>query len=127
MIFIVDKIRIYNVLKLKLQKQDLRHHQTRFEKILWEQLRRKSLGIRFHRQYSVGPYILDFYCPQRKIAVELDGYSHKKADIKKYDKYRTDFLSALGIKTLRFWNSEIEKNLSVVLKKINEALNELPP
>ena len=126
MIFLVDKIRIYNVLNLKLQKRDLRHRQTRFENILWEKLRRKSLGIRFHRQYSVGPYILDFYCPQKKIAVELDGYSHKKADTRKYDKFRTDFLSTLGIKTIRFWNSEVEKDLTNVLKKINDALNELP-
>jgi very-short-patch-repair endonuclease len=114
-------------LGLKYRKKDLRHNQTFAEKLLWQELRRKKLKVRFHRQYGVGPYILDFYCPQYKIAIELDGGQHKSEESIKYDKYRSDFMSALGIKTFRFWNSEVTNDLNKIITILNNELNKNSP
>ena len=74
--------------------------------------------LKFHRQYSVGPYILDFFCPQVRLAIELDGEQHKDAIV--YDKERESFLKNSDIKTIRFWNSEVLEDIGKVLNIIKE-------
>ncbi len=92
----------------KQRRKELRHNQTEAEKALWLHLRNKQFhGKKFYRQYSAGPYILDFYCPQMKLAVELDGGQHACDENREYDAARTDYLKALGIEILRFWNHEV--------------------
>lgn len=110
----------YNILKLKGRRVGLRTNQTTQEIILWSKIRREQLGVKFRRQYSVGPYILDFYCPEKKMAIELDGSQH--LENKDYDIERSDYLTVLGIKVVRFWNNEVNANIDGVVQKIISEL-----
>jgi len=104
----------------KEKRRVLRNNVTGAEKILWKKLKRKQLGFQFRRQFGVGSYILDFYCPEKKLAIELDGGFHRKR--KEYDKDRTEYLNKLGIIVLRFWNNEVLSDVDGVVEKINEGL-----
>jgi very-short-patch-repair endonuclease len=114
----------YNNPKLKFRRKELRHNETKEEKLLWVSLRRKKLGFKFTRQYSVGPYILDFYCVEKRIAIELDGSQHLSN--KDYDKERDNYLLMNDIKVLRFWNREISVNIDKVLDRIKRELGISP-
>jgi len=115
--------RLYNKKVFKERRRELRQNQTEAEKRIWHQLRNKQLkGMKFFRQYSVGPYIVDFYCPKQKLAIELDGCQHGEEEKQQYDKYRSDYLAANGIDVVRFWNNEIMENMSGVLERIAEKL-----
>lgn len=103
----------------------LRHNMTDVEQLLWHSLRRKQLGdYRFRRQHPIERFVLDFYCCEVKLAIELDGGQHNEPDAKARDSERTALLAAHGIQVLRFWNNEIFSNLEGVLQKIHEALME---
>ncbi len=116
---------LYNDPKFKPRRKELRHNETKEEKLLWTNLRRKNLGCKFSRQYSAGPYILDFYCSERRLAVELDGAQH--LENKDYDSERDEYLLLNDIKVLRFWNREISANMDKVLEKIKMELSISPP
>ena len=90
----------YNDPKLKFRRKELRHNETKEEKLLWANIRRKKLGCKFSRQYSVGPYILDFYCVETRVGIELDGFQH--LENKEYDIERDNYLLMNDIKVLRF-------------------------
>ena len=92
------------------------------ERLLWEKIRMKQLGVKFRRQYSVGRYILDFYCRELRLAIELDGDSHLINDAPVQDKVRQEYLEACGIRILRFNNSEIYENLEGVLEGIGNQI-----
>jgi len=83
------------------------------------------LNFKFSRQYSVGPYILDFYCVEKRLAIELDGAQH--LENKDYDIERDNYLLLNDIKVLRFWNREISANIDEVLVKIKNVLSSNPP
>lgn len=111
---------------LKQRRQELRRAQTDAEKTLWEHIRnRQFYGIRFCRQYSVGLYILDFYCPPLKLAIELDGGQHAQDDNQEYDAARSAYLKTQGINVMRFWNHEILQNIEGVLTLMAERIT--PP
>src|SRR3989344_4531566 len=100
---------IYNNKKFRERRGDLRNKQTEAERILWWHIGDRHLDDnRFFRQYSVGPYILDFYCPKARLAIELDGKTHLPSEQRIYDSERTQYLEANDIKVIRFWNDEIE-------------------
>ncbi|MEK7535984.1 MAG: endonuclease domain-containing protein [Patescibacteria group bacterium] len=106
--------------KLENRRRDLRKSQTKTEQIVWLNIRNRKLGrYRFVRQFSIGPYILDFYCPATKLAVELDGSKHETKIEQEYDRNRDDYLNEAGIKVLRFKNSEVENSLPSVLSRIH--------
>ena len=105
---------------LRYRRQELRSKATLQEIILWKYLRQSNLGFKFERQHSIGPYIVDFYCAKKKLIIELDDSQH--LDNKEYDKERTDYLINLGYRVLRFWNGEVNTNLSWVLTKIRNNL-----
>ena len=89
------------------------------EAILWQRLKgRQLLGYKFRRQYSVGSYVLDFYCPKLKLGIEIDGDSHFQATVQEYDRQRQDFIESLGIKVLRSLNTDIYENLDEVFESI---------
>ncbi len=115
----------YNKSKNLTKRILLRRAQTPQEEILWGKLRNNQLGHKFKRQYSVGPYVLDFYCPIQKLAIELDGSQH--LENKEYDAERTEYLSVFNIKVVRFWNNEINTNLEGVLLKIQTELQKPSP
>lgn len=112
---------IHNLKFLRQTRKELRRASTPQEKILWSRLRGKNLVFVFKRQESIGRFIADFYCPAKKLIIELDGSQH--LDNKEYDEERTRYFESLGIKVIRFWNNEVNKNLDGVLLKIEEELN----
>ena len=104
---------------LKQRRQELRCNQTDAEKAFWKSVRnRQFLGMRFFRQYSIGPYILDFYCPTVKVAIELDGGQHNQSENKEYDEARSEYLKTQGINVIRFWNHEVLIDMQSVLNKL---------
>src|SRR5215510_2152257 len=89
----------------------LRRNQTDAEKLLWSILRsRQLLGLKFRRQHSIGPYILDFYCHDYKFCIELDGGQHYTSKGQEEEETRTAFLQTRGIHSLRFSNLDVLKN-----------------
>jgi len=105
---------VYNNSVFKDRRRELRANQTEAEKILWGKLRNRQLEkCKFWRQYSVGPYILDFYCPKIRLAIEVDGSQHDEA--LEYDKEREDYLLGLEIKTIRYKNNEVMNNTKIGL------------
>jgi very-short-patch-repair endonuclease len=109
---------------LKQRRKELRRNQTDAEKAIWTHLRnRQFYGVRFFRQYSVGPYILDFYCPSVKLGIELDGGQHLQRESLEYDAARTEYLTAHGINVIRFWNNEVLLNINGVLVKLAERVS----
>ena len=117
--------RVHNRPALMQRRRDLRNEATPAERKLWSVLKKSALcGYKFRRQHSVGPYILDFYCPASLLAIELDGDSHFTDKGIEYDRERTAFLNGLNIRVLRFINSDVFDNLDSVCEKI---LDELRP
>ena len=107
---------------LDLARQ-LRKEQTDAERLMWSLLRdRRLAGFKFRRQHPVGPYILDFYCHEASLAVELDGGQHNEPDERARDSKRTAFLKDREIRVLRFWNNEVLTNTEGVLQAIYDAL-----
>ncbi|MFY0684691.1 MAG: DUF559 domain-containing protein [Balneola sp.] len=104
------------------QRRELRRNQTKAEEILWKEIRARKLGIKFRRQYGIGPYILDFYAPSIKLAIEVDGGIHLKKEVEIKDRNRDAFLNKNEIHVLRVKNEEIEKELEKVLSKIKLEL-----
>jgi very-short-patch-repair endonuclease len=106
----------------------LRRTETPTEQLLWAALRGRRLnGLKFRRQHPVGPFVLDFYCPERKLVVELDGAVHDGPLEQEQDAYRTFYLAAYGYRVLRFRNDEVLLNLPVVLERIATAALALEP
>ncbi len=109
------------------RRKELRNNSTVHERILWSYLRGRNLGYKFQRQHSIGPYITDFYCAQKRLVIELDGHQH--IENKEYDLERTNYLESLKYKVLRFWNDEINNNMEGVILKIrnNLKITNTPP
>ncbi len=119
---------VHNDPTLKKARRKLRNNPTDVEKHLWGHLRNKQfLGLKFFRQYSVGRYILDFYCPQLKLSIEFDGGQHVKKDYKRHDEERSEYLKAQKIQVIRFWNNDVMKNMEGVLYDIKEKVTPLSP
>ena len=112
-------MKLNNLLKLKSKRIELRKALTPAEATLWKHLQNSQLeGRKFRRQHSVGNYILDFYCPSEKLAVELDGAGHFTEEGVEYDEKRTEFLESVGIKVVRFENETVFKFLDHVVEEI---------
>ena len=104
----------------------LRRAATEVEKRLWTKLRDGRLdGLSFRRQHPAGPYILDFYCLELCLSIELDGGQHTYQRQEAHDAKRATWLRRCGVTELRFWNNDVTKNLYGVLEKIKEAADEL--
>ena len=101
--------------------RELRQNLTQSEKLLWEKIRNKQLdGYRFRCQHPVYRYVLDFYCHEAMLAVEIDGDVHEKRE--EYDQYRGELLQHIGIRTLRFTNKEVISNVEEILNTIHSIL-----
>lgn len=111
---------LFNNPNRKIQRRHLRAQMTEAELKLWSKIRKKRLGYGFRRQYSIGPYIVDFYCPRKRLVIELDGKQHQ--DTQEYDEYRTEYFKSLNMKVVRFWNKEVLKDINKVVKKIKVSL-----
>ena len=115
---------LYNNEKLKTLRQKLRNDMPKPEQVLWYWLRGKRLnGYKFRRQYGIGSFVLDFYCPELRLAIEIDGDSHFIDDkAKVYDKNRQKFLASQNITVIRFTNIEISESIDGVIDKISKHL-----
>ena len=107
------------------QRRHLRSNGTPAEAAMWKLLKNKKImGLQWRRQFSVGSYILDFYCPKAKLCIELDGASHFTPYGLEADSNRSQFLSKLGIRVLRFENRVLKETPELVIETIRNALNE---
>ena len=104
---------------LKQLSRNLRNNMTVAERLLWSKLRRKQLkGKQFYRQKIIGEYIVDFYSPESKIAIEVDGGQHYKPEGISKDKTRDHDIKRYGINVLRFSDREVLEDIEVVLGEI---------
>jgi len=110
--------RFNNLPNYRKFRKVLRNSATVHEVILWSRLRRSQLGFKFRRQHSIGKYIVDFYCPKKKLIIEVDGGQHDEGNARRYDENRTKYFESLGMKVLRFWDNEVNNNISGVIQEI---------
>jgi len=109
--------------KLYEYGRDLRQNTTDAEKVLWQYLRKKKLdGLKFRRQHPLDKFIVDFYCNEKKLVIELDGGIHNSKEAKEYDAARTYELKEWRITVIRFRNEEVLGDVENVLKKIREFI-----
>ena len=113
-----------NLPKVKEKRKILRNHSTSAEAVLWNALKNKQIdGLKFRRQHSTGPYIIDFYCHELGLAIELDGEVHGNPNAEGYDNARTARLSEVaGISVLRFENKEVFCNQELIIASIRESV-----
>lgn len=117
--------KLFNPKYQKSKRQFLRNNATHAEKILWSHLRDSKLGgFKFRRQQGINPYVVDFYCPEASLAVELDGGVHLTDEARVYDGEREKFLRDHEIETVRFRNEEVHNNIDNVLQTILMKLKE---
>src|SRR5690242_20729145 len=106
----------------------LRKRETWAEKLMWRWMRdRRFNRYKFRRQHPVGDYVLDFFCEAAELNIELDGSRHGFPDQQKHDLEREAFLKSRGIKTLRFWNSQLRRNARIIRDTVFEELQRRAP
>jgi very-short-patch-repair endonuclease len=109
--------------KLIPRAQEMRRKMTPSERKLWFEFLRTA-PVKFRRQRPAGWYILDFYCPEKKLVIEVDGAHHYTKEGREYDAIRTAYLESCGLKVVRFTNQDVITNLGSVAKKILQVLAE---
>ncbi len=105
---------------------ELRQNMTTAEKLLWDELRnRRVFKVKFRRQHPIDIFIVDFYCHEIKLAIEVDGEIHSETEIRKYDDGRTHDIEKYGITILRFSNNQVINDLGSVKQMILEKIKSL--
>ena len=111
--------KIFNNRKQKQLRRNLRTEMTKAEHVLWYYLRGRQINShKFRRQASIGRYIVDFYCAEAKLVVEVDGDTHFEPEAEKYDQEREKYINSKGVKIIRFTNLDIYNNIEEVVKEI---------
>ncbi|MDH4027725.1 MAG: endonuclease domain-containing protein [Nitrospirota bacterium] len=109
--------------KLKQLSRNLRNNMTDAERLLWSGIRRKQLkGSQFYRQKIIGNYIADFYCPEFKLVIEVDGGQHYDSKNREYDSIRDAYMKEAGITVIRFSDRDVLMDLEAVLEEIWKRL-----
>ncbi len=111
--------------KLKAYARELRRQSTLSEIILWKGIKSRVLGIQFHRQVPILNFIVDFYCHELKLAIEIDGNSHIGKE--SYDLYRQEAIENYGVTFIRFTNKEIGKEMFSVSLALEDIIMKLKP
>ena len=126
----------HNEKSQKNLRKDLRNNATAAEAILWRKLKAKQVGgLKFRRQHGIGPYILDFYCSELKLNIELDGEPHQSEEQNIHDLIRTKFLNENKIHVLRYENEVVYHHIDAIVddiqrvkeKKYNEIMGKFWP
>ena len=108
---------------LKPLARQLRENATDAERCLWTKIRMKQLkGYQFYRQKPIGDYIVDFFCPRAKLVIEIDGSQHFADEMTEYDRIRDEYLSSLGLRVLRFTNTDVLTHIERVIESIIENM-----
>jgi very-short-patch-repair endonuclease len=111
---------VNNVKSRKIFRKRLRNCATWAEKRLWQEIKHSELGYKFRRQHGVNNFVLDFYCPKLKLAIELDGEVHNFYGRKQRDYERDKKINRLGVYVIRIKNDEVYNDIEKVLKKIKD-------
>jgi very-short-patch-repair endonuclease len=111
--------------ELILFARKLRLNMTQAEKILWEHLRKKSFGYKFRNQHAIYRYIVDFYCHELRLIIEVDGSIHTLSENALNDKDRDQILLSLGLQIIRFTNNEISENIEKVLEVLAKNISQI--
>jgi len=117
--------KLFNKTEYASKRKNLRSKLTKSEVLLWNRLRGKQLNQKFRRQHGVGPYVIDFYCPDLQLAIEIDGLSHETGDVANNDLVRQSFLESQGITVLRFNTLEVFTELDRVVENIYQTTEQL--
>ena len=118
------KKRIHNFKYLEERRKELRSKLTPAEVFLWKCIQKKKLeGRKFRRQHSIQNYIVDFYCAEEKLIIELDGQVHFNVVQEEYDLERTSELESLGFKLIRFENKQVFEETVLVIETIKRNFN----
>jgi very-short-patch-repair endonuclease len=114
---------VHNLESSNNRREKLRQSLTSAEALLWMNLKKSQLdGRKFRRQHSIGPYIVDFFCPECRLAVELDGEGHMTLSGAEADQRRTEFLKRFNVRVIRFENKDVFDGLEGVLEEIRRNL-----
>ena len=106
------------------RKRGLRSEMTRAENSLWLRLRaRQFYSLKFRRQHGIGPYIVDFYCPEKAVVIEVDGDIHAATDQEFKDRQRERDIQSLGIQVIRYTNDQVLSNLEGVMEDLAKQLS----
>jgi len=109
--------------KLKELSRKLRENMTDAEIHLWTKIRMRQLkGYQFYRQKPIGDYIVDFFCPRAKLVIEIDGSHHFVNEAIEYDRIRDEYVKSLGLKVLRFTNTDVLTNIDGVVDRIEKEI-----
>ncbi len=119
-----NKILPYNP-ALKELAQKLRQQGILSEVLLWKKIKNKSLGIEFHRQVPLDNYIVDFYCHELMLAIEIDGNSHEHSEVQVNDVLRQETLERLGVNFIRFNDKDVKKSMNQVIYVLQVKIEEL--
>lgn len=116
---------LFNTTRNKEIRRQLREDSPPAEKRLWAHIRRRHIGgHRFRRQYGIGPFVVDFYCPEARLVIEVDGPSHYEPGEPERDRCRQEYLEKLGLRVVRFTNTEVLEGTEGVVEAITKALRE---
>tara|TARA_R110002074_G_scaffold39418_5_gene106066 strand:- start:13108 stop:13482 length:375 start_codon:yes stop_codon:yes gene_type:complete len=122
----MNKIIPYNP-KLVPYAKILRQNMTLGEIALWREIKGKKLGVRFSRQIPIDQYIVDFYCKNLQLAIEVDGSIHFKDEQQNKDIIRQNRLESLGVVLIRFNDLDVKNNLSLVLEELKNKIKKIEP
>lgn len=108
------------------RRQQLRRQAPPAEAILWQHLKHRRLaGCKFRRQYSIGRYVVDFYCPEKRLVIEVDGPSHFMSDaVREYDTQRQEYIESHGMTVFRCTNYDVYQNIHGVIDTISGIVGE---
>ncbi len=117
--------KIFNKKGLKNIRRSLRKQEIGAEKILWQKLRNRNYGYKFRRQHGIGDYVVDFYCPKLKLAIEIDGSTHESKDELELDAKKEKYIQSVGVILKRYLNFEVYENQDLVVSDIIKTCDEL--
>ena len=114
---------MYNNKEQKSYRQSLRNNPSPPEVLLWAHIKGGALGAKFRRQYGIGSYVVDFYCPSQRLAIEVDGEHHTESpEVIEKDRERQRYIEAQNIRVLRFTSKEVNEQRETVLNEIMRHL-----
>ncbi len=114
-----------NLTVQKYRRQDLRNNMSVPEKILWKWIKNEQLVYKFRRQHGIGKFVADFYCPELKLVIEIDGRIHGEELVVKKDKYRDEVMEKLGLHIKRYTATDVNNNFEWVLDDLRKCCTEL--
>jgi len=125
------RLRVHNSKELVNIRRGLRNNLPRAEILIWKHIKNSLLGYKFRRQHSIGKYIVDFYCPELKLAIEIDGPIHDEPDKVFRDKEKTNYVLSKNIQIIRIDNKETYTNINRAIEYISSEIekikNSTPP